>query len=125
MYIEAAKISDIAPGGLLGVKLNGADLTIGNYEGRFYAVERACGHASARLDRGTLTGNILTCPLHYAQFDITTGEALSGPVPEAPDSKYPDPEAPGLKTHGLKTYQVKVEGDSIKVAAGSGRVKTQ
>lgn len=115
MLVEAAKTADIAPGGMLGVKLNGAALVICNYGGRFYAVERACGHAAAYLERGTLTGYILTCPLHYAQFDITTGEALSGPVPEAPASKYPDPAAPGLKTRGLKVYPVTVEGDSVKV----------
>lgn len=115
MFVEAAKTADIAPGGMLGVKLNGLALTICNYEGKFYAVERACGHAAAYLDRGTLTGYILTCPLHCAQFDIITGEALSGPVPEAPDSKYPDPGAAALKTSGLKVYPVKTENGAILV----------
>ncbi|HOW89812.1 MAG TPA: Rieske 2Fe-2S domain-containing protein, partial [Elusimicrobiales bacterium] len=73
MFIEAARAEDIAPGGVIGVKAGGRDLAICNHEGTFYAVERACGHASARLERGTLNGRILTCPLHYAQFDITTG----------------------------------------------------
>ncbi|MFA6434877.1 MAG: Rieske 2Fe-2S domain-containing protein [Elusimicrobiales bacterium] len=115
MLIEAAKVSEIAPGGMLGVKLNGTDLAICNYAGKFYAVERRCGHAGAYLERGALTGYILTCPLHYVQFDITTGEALSGPVPEAPASKYEDPAAPELATRGLKTYPVTIDGDSIKV----------
>jgi nitrite reductase/ring-hydroxylating ferredoxin subunit len=115
MLIEAAKTVDIAPGGMLGVKLNGVDLVICNNEGMFYAVGRKCGHAAAYLERGTLTGHILTCPLHYAQFDVTTGEALSGPVPDAPLSKYPDPSAPDLKTSGLKTYPVEVEAGLIKV----------
>jgi len=115
MFTEAAKISDIAPGGMLGVKLNGVDLAICNYGGRFYAVARKCGHASAYLEQGTLTGYILTCPLHFAQFDITTGEALSGPAPAAPFSKYSDPAAPELRTSRLKIYPVKVEDDSIRV----------
>lgn len=115
MFVEAAKTPDIAPGGMLGVKLNGLALTICNYEGRFYAVERTCGHAGAYLERGTLTGYILTCPLHCAQFDITTGSALSGPIPDAPDSKYPDPDAPALRTRGLKVYPVKVENGAILV----------
>jgi len=115
MFIQAAKVSDIAPGGMLGVKLNGVDLAICNYEGKFYAVSRKCGHASAYLERGTLTGYILTCPLHYAQFDITTGEALSGPVPEAPESKYADPAAAELRTVGLGTYPVRIDGDLIYV----------
>ncbi len=115
MRTEAAKVSEIAPGGMLGVKLNGIHLAVCNYGGEFYAVERRCGHAAAYLDRGTLNGYILTCPLHYAQFDVVTGEALSGPIPEAPASKYENPAAPQLATHGLKTYPVTVEGDSIMV----------
>ena len=115
MKIEAAKVTDIAPGGMLGLRMNGLQLAVCNYGGKFYAVERQCGHAAAYLDRGALTGYILTCPIHYAQFDIITGEALSGPVPAAPASKYEDPEAPQLTTHGLKTYPVTVEGDSIMV----------
>ena len=102
MFIEAGKTSDIAPGGMLGVKLNGEDIVICNYEGKFYAVARKCGHAAAYLERGTLSGYILTCPLHCAQFDITTGEALSGPVPEAPSSKHADPAAPGKRPSALK-----------------------
>ena len=115
MLIKIAEEKDIAPGGMLGVNLNGVNLTICNHGGEFYAVERQCGHAAAALDRGALTGYILTCPLHYAQFDITTGEALSGPIPEAPASKYEDPAATNLITRGLKTYPVIVEGGSIKV----------
>lgn len=115
MKLEAAKVADIAPGGVLGVKLNGVDIAVCNYGGRFYAVSRRCGHAAAFLDRGALTGGILTCPLHCAQFDVTTGEALSGPVPEAPACEYADPAAPELATRGLRTYKVTLEGDSIQV----------
>ena len=119
MFVEAAKISDIARGGMLGVELTGRAVVICNYDGKFYAVERACGHAAARLERGTLSGHILTCPLHYAQFDVTTGEALSGPVPHAPDSGYPDPNDPALKTRNLKTYPVKVENGAVLVELDS------
>ena len=115
MYIKAAQEKDIAPGGMRAVALNGHDLVLCNYGGVFYAVERACGHAGARLERGALTGWILTCPLHYAQFDIRTGEALSGPAPKAPASKHPDPAAPSLKTVGLKTWPVKLEAGFVFV----------
>ena len=115
MLIKVAEKKDIAPGGMLGVKVNGLNLVICNYAGNFYAVERKCGHAGAYLERGALNGYILTCPLHCARFDITTGEALAGPVPEAPVSKYADPSAPELATKGLGTYPVAMEGDFIKV----------
>ena len=118
MFQEAAKTSDIAPGGMIAVELGREQIALCNYDGRFYAVERKCGHAGVHLERGALAGYILTCPLHCAQFDITTGRALSGPVPERPASKYPDPASPAIKTHDLKTYPVKVEEGVIKVDIG-------
>jgi nitrite reductase/ring-hydroxylating ferredoxin subunit len=118
MLIKAAAETEIAPGGMAAVTLNGREIVLCSHAGTFYAVERACGHAKARLERGALTGWILTCPLHYAQFDIRTGEALSGPVPKAPESRHADPAAPSLKTRGLKTWPVKVEGGHIYVDVG-------
>jgi len=115
MFIKAAEEKDIAPGGMKAAILNGHDLVLCNYDGVFYAVERACGHAKARLERGTLTGWILTCPLHYAQFDIRSGEALSGPAPAQSLSKHPDPATPALKTLDLKTWPVKLEAGSVLV----------
>jgi nitrite reductase/ring-hydroxylating ferredoxin subunit len=106
MFVEAAKTADIAAGGMKAVDHEGNKVVICNCGGVFYAVERTCGHVGASLDMGTLDGYILTCPLHFAQFDITTGEALCGPVP--PDPKHP--------TVDLMTYPVKIEGDSILVS---------
>ncbi|PKM98083.1 MAG: naphthalene 1,2-dioxygenase [Elusimicrobia bacterium HGW-Elusimicrobia-3] len=115
MLTKAAETSELLPGGMKAVTLGGRELVLCNWEGAFYAVERACGHANARLERGALTGWILTCPLHYAQFDIRSGEALSGPAPKAPDSKHPDPADPALATRSLRTYPVKVENGVVYV----------
>lgn len=115
MFIKAAEEKDIAPGGIKTVTLNGQELTLCNYNGLFYAVARACGHAHARLERGALTGWVLTCPLHYAQFDIRSGAALSGPAPAADESRHPDPASPALHTKNLKTWAVKTENGSIFV----------
>ena len=115
MLLKAAEAADILPGGMKAVTLNGRELVLCNHGGAFYAVARACGHANARLERGALTGWILTCPLHYAQFDIRTGEALSGPAPKAPDSGHADPKDPSLKTASLKTWPVQVKDGSVFV----------
>jgi nitrite reductase/ring-hydroxylating ferredoxin subunit len=115
MLIKAAEETDIAPGGMKAVTLNGRDLVLCNCAGTFYAVERACGHAKARLERGALTGWILTCPLHYAQFDVRSGEALSGPIPKHPQSVHPDPADPALRTLGLKTWPVKTAGGGVYI----------
>lgn len=115
MFTRTIEEKEIAPGGMKAVTLSGHEIVLCNCSGAFYAVERACGHAAARLERGALTGWVLTCPLHYAQFDIRSGEALSGPAPKAPDSKHADPAEPSLKTRALKTWPVKLEAGYIYV----------
>lgn len=110
MFIVAARVSDIAPGGMAAANAAGRELVICNYEGNFYALDRQCGHMKARLETGTLEGYILTCPLHFAQFDIRTGEALSGPVPDY-SGKLPQPVA----THDIKSYRARVEGMTVMV----------
>ncbi|MCX5707892.1 MAG: non-heme iron oxygenase ferredoxin subunit [Candidatus Omnitrophica bacterium] len=99
MFQEAFKLSDIAGGGMKAAKIDGREIAVCNYDGKFYAIDNRCSHMNGSLETGTLDGYILTCPLHYAQFDITTGEVLSGPE----------------KTFNLKTYPVQVERDSIKI----------
>lgn len=115
MLIRTLEAADIAPGGMKAVTVNGHELVICGHAGAFYAVERSCGHANARLERGSLTGWILTCPLHFAQFDIRNGEALSGPAPRAPESVLKDPSDPSHATRDLRTYPVTLENGWILI----------
>lgn len=113
MFVKAINSGDIFEGGIAGVELNGESIAFCKYSGKIYAVSRKCGHLNAKLDKGTLNGYILTCPLHFAQFDITTGEALIGPVPieriKNSISMVND------KMKDLKTYKVKIEKNEIFV----------
>ncbi len=45
-----------------------------------YAIGDRCSHAEASLSEGELWGLEVECPRHGAEFDITTGEALSLPA---------------------------------------------
>ena len=126
MLIEVAKLSEIAPGGMKAVEVKGEEIVLCNDQGKVYAIGRRCGHMSVPLDLGSLEGYIVTCPMHHAQFDITTGEALSGPVPASPGNES-IPEGLGkylqyigmlmsnIKTCSIKTYPVKIEKDLIKI----------
>jgi nitrite reductase/ring-hydroxylating ferredoxin subunit len=126
MFVEAAKMDEIAPGGMKAYEVKGKAIVLCNYDGKIYAVSRRCGHTNAPMEMGTLEGYILTCPLHHSQFDITTGEVLSGPVPHDYGEE-PIPEGlmkyfqyvgmllSKVKTYNLETYPVKVEGNSIMV----------
>ncbi|MFQ5427948.1 MAG: Rieske (2Fe-2S) protein [Thermodesulfobacteriota bacterium] len=127
MFVEVAKKDEIAPGGMKGYALEGMEVVLCNDGGKFYALQNRCGHMSAPLDKGTLVGYILTCPMHCAQFDITSGAALSGPVPHNPAQGQELPEGlaaffmrigslmADIKTCNIKTFKVRVEGKSILV----------
>jgi nitrite reductase/ring-hydroxylating ferredoxin subunit len=80
-FIRVIDCNEVAPGGMKAIELAGNEIIICNNDGKFYSIQRRCGHMNAPLDLGTLDGIYLTCPMHCAQFDITNGEALSGPVP--------------------------------------------
>jgi nitrite reductase/ring-hydroxylating ferredoxin subunit len=126
MWRDVAKLSEIAPGGLKSVGVNGTEIVLCNDGGKIYAIDRRCGHMNAPLEMGTLAGTIVTCPMHHAQFDVITGKVLSGPVPASLGDEaipkrigqymqYVGMLMSHIKTCDLKSYPVSVEGGSIKV----------
>ena len=123
-FVQAIRTAEVAPGGMKAVELNGREIVICNCGGTFYAVDRRCGHMNAPLEMGTLDGPILTCPMHCAQFDVTTGEALSGPVPPYLGTETP-PVRIGmfLENVGLLMQHVRTESIGIhKVKVDTGWV---
>lgn len=78
--------------------LDGNIIIVARVDGKIYAVDGICTHAYAELIDGGLDGHCLTCPLHFACFDIRDGSVLEGPTDVA-----------------LKTYDVKVEDGEIWV----------
>lgn len=126
MWIEAAKVGDIVPGGIKAVEVKGEEIALCNDRGKIYAVSRRCGHMSAPLELGALAGYIVTCPMHNAQFDVRSGEALSGTVPPHLGNE-PIPKGVGqymqyvgmlmshIKVCDIKTYPVEIDNDLIKV----------
>jgi nitrite reductase/ring-hydroxylating ferredoxin subunit len=85
-----------------------------NVHGRFYALRNSCPHQAAPLCQGAIKGmampgkpgeyawaregEILRCPWHGWEFDITTGRSVFNPH----------------KTR-VKTYEVTVEADDEAV----------
>jgi 3-phenylpropionate/trans-cinnamate dioxygenase ferredoxin subunit len=64
----------------------------------YYATDGKCTHEDALLAEGVVTGELIECPLHQANFHIPTGEAKSAPA-----------------SVNLKTYPVKIEGGKIYI----------
>ncbi len=109
------------------VELDGHEIVICNSRGTYHAIGRRCGHMNAPLELGTLDGQVVTCPMHCAQFDITTGEALSGPVPADMGNERPPPILTAflqhvdmlmkhVRTESIRTYETKVEAGWVHVA---------
>ena len=127
-WLEVAKVDEIPPSTMKHVEVNNREILVANVDGKFYAIDDRCGHTSARLSRGGLRGNIVTCPLHGAQFDVTTGRKLTEPRlgGNIPDMDKLPPAflkmiehsakiIAEIKTYGQRTYETSVHGRSIKL----------
>jgi nitrite reductase/ring-hydroxylating ferredoxin subunit len=126
-YVEAAKVNDISSGKMKHVEVAGKEILIANIDGRYFAVNDRCGHSSALLSMGNLTGDIVTCPLHAAQFNITTGKKVREPNLRAGAREVNFPESyqkyasrvyeilSCIKTYDQEKYNVNIDGDKVKV----------
>jgi nitrite reductase/ring-hydroxylating ferredoxin subunit len=97
-FIPVAKVDELSPGQMKWVAVNGERRVLANVDGMFYAISDVCGHRNAPLSRGKLQGYLIECPLHFAQFDIRTGDLVSGPV-----------------STPVPVYEVRVEDDTIYI----------
>ncbi len=54
------------------------ELSIGifHHKGNWYALHNSCLHRGGPVCEGTLEGDVLTCPWHGYQYDVTTGVLL-------------------------------------------------
>jgi nitrite reductase/ring-hydroxylating ferredoxin subunit len=91
-----ATTDEIGPGQRKIVEIEGRSIGVFNVGGRYYALRNTCPHAGARLCEGTLTGlvtsrlpgeytyrregEILRCPWHGWEFDVTTGRSWFDPA---------------------------------------------
>jgi nitrite reductase/ring-hydroxylating ferredoxin subunit len=97
--IRVADRLDVKPGTAIAVDVGGTSVAIFNVGGRYYAIGNACSHHGAPLCQGTVQGDKVRCPLHSAEFDLTTGDALSPPA-----------------AGGTGSYKVVIEGEDLKIS---------
>lgn len=74
------------PGMMVGIDAGGERVLVANVAGEFHAMRAKCNHMGGPLDKGTLEGNIVTCPLHGSKWDVKTGK-LSQFTRPLPDEK--------------------------------------
>lgn len=112
-------LADFPPGSHKVVAAGRAQIGVFNVGGRFYALPNVCPHQAGPLCEGNVggttacsagtdwrfawvrEGEVVACPWHGLEFDITTGRSLSSPK---------------LR---VRTYPVTVEDGQVKVTLGS------
>ena len=99
-FTRAADAKDLPPGQSMCIEFGGEKVALFNVGGTVYAISDTCTHRGGPLSEGEVNGTDVTCPLHGATFDLTTGN-VKGPPASSP------------VTH----YEVQVEGDEIQIAA--------
>lgn len=99
--VSVGKVSEITPGKMVKVTLDGKEILVVNSDGKFYAMDDTCTHSGASLSEGQLDGTTVTCGWHGAQFDCTSGKL----------SKFP------AKINDLKSYKVILESEEVFVEA--------
>ena len=97
--IIAGKVSEIPPGKMIKISIDGKEIIVSNVDGDFYAVDDLCTHSGASLSEGSLEGCIITCGWHKAEFDCKTGKLVKFPA----------------KIRDLASYNVTVESNNVFV----------
>lgn len=98
-FVKVANKSEVASGSGKLVDVNGKEIAIFNMNGNFHAIDNTCPHRGGSLSEGSLDGNVVSCPWHGWQFDITSGSCLTDPAAQQ------------------NKYEVKVEGEDILISA--------
>jgi nitrite reductase/ring-hydroxylating ferredoxin subunit len=88
-FQRIANKRDIKEGGLLGVELEGNNIVLSMVNGQVFAMDAICSHQGAPLEEGTLEGFNLTCPWHYAVFDVRNGKVSDRTVWAKNQTSYP------------------------------------
>jgi nitrite reductase/ring-hydroxylating ferredoxin subunit len=98
-HVRVGRTDDLGPGETVFVRAAGKAVLLVNVDGHFYALNNFCTHSRCYLHKGKLKGKVITCPCHFAEFDVTTGEVLSPPAKES-----------------VETFPLRIEGTDILVA---------
>ena len=97
-FVRVASVSDVSPGEVLLVDVDGERVTLVNVDGELFAVADECSHEGCPLSEGDVDGRMLVCPCHGSDFDVATG------MPATPPAYEP-----------VATYAVRVDGDDVLV----------
>ena len=99
-FLRAARKDEIPVGAIREFQVNGTTVAVANVGGQFYAVNNTCLHRGGPLGQGVLEDNVVTCPWHGWEYDVTTGKVTMNP------------------SVGVQSYPVEVRGEDIFIDCG-------
>lgn len=94
--IFICKVDDLEQGMMRKFTTEIGDLLAFNRAGEYFVTDDQCTHATASLSEGDYFDDTVSCPLHWGEFNIMTGEATAAPC------KKP-----------LRTYRVLIEDQDV------------
>jgi 3-phenylpropionate/trans-cinnamate dioxygenase ferredoxin subunit len=97
-WYEVCDADELDVEDVIGFEAGGNQYAVYRTPSGYYATDGRCTHEGALLAEGMVTGEIIECPLHQANFHIPTGEAKSAPA-----------------SVNLKTYPVKIEDGKVYI----------
>lgn len=104
-WMEVCPLDDFGPGQTKVVYLEGQQIGLFNVNGRLYAIANRCTHARGPLTEGVVAaeenGCTVTCPWHYAKFDLASGRVVDG-VASAPVRSYAAEVRDGMIYVGIR-----------------------
>jgi nitrite reductase (NADH) small subunit len=99
-FVRATKVGEVPAGMVRELQLDGKVIAVANVGGKLYAIDNVCLHRGGPLGQGELAGQVVTCPWHGWQYDVTTGKLAVNPAV------------------GVGTYAVEVRGEDVYVDVG-------
>lgn len=96
--VHVGTLSQIPPGRMRYVEVDGLPIALANVDGTIYAFSDACRHEGGPLSAGVLIKDTVTCPWHGWTYNVRTGRAIVPPI--------------GIR---IPTYEVRVEGEDVYV----------
>src|SRR5262249_41481030 len=94
---KVARASELAPGDVRAVEIDGRALVLVRDGDRIFATQRTCLHQGGDLSEGIVSRGFLICPVHGWKFEVATGKHELSPET------------------CLATYAVRIEGDDVWV----------
>jgi nitrite reductase (NADH) small subunit len=78
-WIAVASVEECPPGTALERVAGDRIVALFNVDGQMYALDGICPHQGGPLGKGTLCGEVLSCPWHGWQFNVTNGQHQLNP----------------------------------------------